>query len=604
MIYVEMLNRFHKKISMKNETVLKILILILSIFYSYLAILPKHSDFWNLNFAAKFFAQNNLDIYGAFSGNSAATVAVMHPPAFYILQGAWIKLGSYIFNYDLTMWNDPLSYPYFYPFWGMIPYLIALFTLVIIAYFTLKNKWLCLICYGTFAFVSVIIMGQTDIFCALFIFISLLLALKWFEKKNSIIYIFLSVITLGLSMTFKFYGGLLIPIYILFSFLIFKLKMKSAYEVYGVITGLIFVFIFSFMFIWIPFAKWFGNMAFGGESSWLFNLQINPVALPPYHNISIWLLGFLIILYDLVSNIVNKPHVLYNDKKYFIFYSFVSISWFFVSVYTHPQWWMIIVPPILLVLDNFRNRFNYFFTFSTIALFWFYPMMFVNNIDKVLNYYIPVVPIEGNLATLLSTSLVAVLITWMIELRKELSEDTSQRAPSACIFSKFDLTIPVVAIFAFVIMLMILFIPNIVSQDSANQPIGEIMGNTTIGQTFFAPYANLNAIDIDFATYARVNTKDLVFHLRTSPSSPTDIFSSKINAQNIDDNKFYRFTFPKIRDSKDKSYYFFVEAPEAASGNAITIWSNYDDVYKGGSAYKDGQPIRGDLTFKTSYSRI
>ncbi len=407
---------------LSNRAILKIFIFILSIFYCYLSPRPKHGDFWGLYHIAENVAQGNLDVYQIMAANSPEWTKFMHPPAFFLIQGAWIKFGKYIYNY-LNTWIDIGSFSHFYQFWGMITYLFALFVFVTLAYLTLKNKWLCLICYGTFTFVSVIIMGQTDIFCALFMYLSLISALKSFDYKNkkSTFFIIISIITLGISMTFKFYGGLLFPIYILFFYLVYKLRLNSAYELCGIMIFLILTFLLSFMFIWIPYFKWFGLLVLEGSSSWLWNLQIAPVGMLPYHNISIWLLGYSLILYDLMHNIINRPRELYADKKYFIFYAFASVAWFFVGVFTHPQWWMIIVPPMLLALDNFDNELNYLFTFSVLALFWFYPMMWVNNIDVFMRYYVPVVPIEGNLTTILVTLMVSVLIMWIIELKKELT---------------------------------------------------------------------------------------------------------------------------------------------------------------------------------------
>jgi hypothetical protein len=589
--------------SNNRNNILKTIIVILSILYCYLATLPKHSDFWFLNYAGKNFIYNGFDVYKIFSNQGGTVVSNMHPPAFYIIQGIWIKLGASLFGIDYSSWDNPMVQPLIFQLWGMIPYLLVLFALVILAYYTLNNKWLSLLCYGTFTFISVIVMGQTDIFCAFFIYLSLLFALKSFIGENPIFYSLLSLITLGLSMTFKFYGGLLFPVYILFFFFMNKFRLKSAYKVYGITAMLIFVFVLSFMFVWIPYAKWFGNLSHGGETSWLFNLQLNPLSLPPFHNISIWLLGYLIILYDLVHNMMNKPNDLYADKRYFIFFSFATISWFFVSVLTNPQWWIILIPPMLLVLDTFHNKFNYFFACSILALFWFYPMMWVNNIDKILNNYIAVVPIEGNFATILSTSMVAVLLAWMIELRTELTSNSNETI-GTCIFTKIELAMPAIIIFLIIIIFMYIFVPHVVIQYEINQPVGEIFGNITVGQTFFAPYSNLDAIDIELVTYARVNTKDIIFHLRSSPTSTIDLFSSKVNARQIGDNSYHRFSFPKISESKDNSYYLFIESPESSPGNAITIWSSSEDVYKDGSMYMNNRPVGGDLAFKTYYSKF
>lgn len=584
--------------------VLNSLILLLSIFYCYLATLPKHGDFWSLNYIAKIFAIGNYDIYEGFAAVAGQSIVnAMHPPAFYVLQGLWIKLGEQLFKFNLTNWDnpyDPTTYPPFFLWWGMITYLLALFALVIASYHTLKNKWICLICYGTFSFISIIIMGQTDVFCALLIYLSLFFALKSFDTNK---YMFYSTVLLGVSIAFKTYGAMLFPVYILYFLLILKIKKMSYTHVYGTLVLLMLAFILSAIIIWVPYARWFSDVMMGGESNWLFNLQIVPIALPPYHIVSIWLLGYLVILYDLLHNIIKNPYMLYTKNKFFIYYIFAIVSWFFISVYNHPQWWMLIVPPILLVLDNFNNKLNYLFLVLIQFLFLFYSMMWVNNIDTILRYYIPVIMISGNFATLLSTLIISILIIWIIELKRELGNNPV-RNEERFLISELELVTPVAVFFILLIsaMFIIIGINHIgVSQEVADTPIGEIYGDISVGQTFLSPYDNLNSIEVLFATYARTNNKDIIFHLRELTSSK-DIIAIKVNAKEIKDNSYHRFSFPKLNNSKNKSYYFFVNSPQSVNGNAITIWSNMANPYKDGSAYKNGQPINDcDLSFRVYY---
>jgi len=136
-------------------------------------------------------------------------------------------------------------------------------------------------------------------------------------------------------------------------------------------------------------------------------------------------------------------------------------------------------------------------------------------------------------------------------------------------------------------------------QDKVNQPVGEISGIPTVGQTFIFHHANLNAIEINMATYMRTNTHDVIFHLRSSPNSTEDIVTIRVNAAKIADNKYHWFRFPPIADSENISYYFFIESPNSAPGNAITTWHCTKDVYKAGSAYKNHEPMEGDLSFRT-----
>jgi hypothetical protein len=140
-----------------------------------------------------------------------------------------------------------------------------------------------------------------------------------------------------------------------------------------------------------------------------------------------------------------------------------------------------------------------------------------------------------------------------------------------------------------------------IGQMEHTTPIGEIYGATTVGQTFTSKQSNLSAIEINMATYTRRNTCDVIFHLRSSPNSTVDIVTIRVNAAKIADNKYHRFSFPPIIDLENKTYYFFIESPNSAPGNAITIWYCPEDVYNAGSAYSNHEPVEGDLSFRTYY---
>ena len=131
--------------------------------------------------------------------------------------------------------------------------------------------------------------------------------------------------------------------------------------------------------------------------------------------------------------------------------------------------------------------------------------------------------------------------------------------------------------------------------------VGEIYGETKIGQTFVAQYNNLMAIEVLLATYNRKNTGDFIFHLKKGADSQEDSFTYKGNISQVKDNKYFRFRFPKIKEAKGKKFYFYLEAPQSRPGNAITIWANSEDLYKQGKKIVNGTPAKGDLVFKTIY---
>lgn len=150
---------------------------------------------------------------------------------------------------------------------------------------------------------------------------------------------------------------------------------------------------------------------------------------------------------------------------------------------------------------------------------------------------------------------------------------------------------------------------EVYNQSQNDIPVGEIYGSMKIGQTFEADHKGLSAIEVLLATFNRVNEGTFVFHLRDSLKSEDNMVWYNVNMREIQDNTFFRFSIPKIRDykgkkilfSKGKKYYFYLESPHAEPGNAITIWSSSENLYKDGEKIINGVPSQGDLVFKTEY---
>jgi len=140
------------------------------------------------------------------------------------------------------------------------------------------------------------------------------------------------------------------------------------------------------------------------------------------------------------------------------------------------------------------------------------------------------------------------------------------------------------------------------NQSKPNIPVGEIYGDRKIGQTFLAEHNDLSGIEVLLATYNRKNSGGFIFHLKSDVKSEEDIYSFPGDMSTVQDNEFYRFSFPKIKNSKRKKYFFYIDAPKSQPGNAITIWSNSKDLYKEGEKVVNGFVSEGDLVFKTEYN--
>jgi len=409
-----------RKIREGENKILISLVILVSLFYCFLAKFPKHGDFYSMNYASILFSQGHLDFYRELLINQHMPLGLNpYPPLFFIIEGSWLKFINLFFgvNWNGVVTGDISSYPSNFPILGIIPYLVALFLLVIISYSTLKNKWLCFLGFGTFSFVSIIIMGQIDIFCSLFIFLSLIFFIRGINDKNSRFDSFFSYLLLGISMTIKPFGGLLLPVYIIVSYYLLKSRIIPNGTLFKESLLLFGALCLGYGIIWLPYLSYMIPIISFSESSWLLNLQIAPVQLPPFHTLSLWLLGYIVILYDLFKKIpaTGKDRM----DKMFLFYAFTSLAWFFITVYTHPQWWVLLIPVFLLVLDNFRSILNHVFYVLISALFLLYTLQWTNNIDLILKSYIPIVSVAGDFSIGVVTVISAILILWILELRQE-----------------------------------------------------------------------------------------------------------------------------------------------------------------------------------------
>lgn len=130
----------------------------------------------------------------------------------------------------------------------------------------------------------------------------------------------------------------------------------------------------------------------------------------------------------------------------------------------------------------------------------------------------------------------------------------------------------------------------------------ELVSGETYGQSFVCAQDHLYRIDLSTATYARVNSAPVILHLQMSPETNTDILTVTLPGPEIQNERPTVFEFPPLPDSRGKPYYFYIESSGALPGDAITVYANANDQYAGGTAYRNGQAVDGDLVF-TAYSR-
>ena len=116
-------------------------------------------------------------------------------------------------------------------------------------------------------------------------------------------------------------------------------------------------------------------------------------------------------------------------------------------------------------------------------------------------------------------------------------------------------------------------------QDTHTDLVGQIIGRETVGQTFLSRYNHLHRIDIFMATYARPNTREVTFYLKTAPEAPDDIFALSFNASDVEDYDYHSITFPPIQDSAGQTFFFYIESPSSVEGDAVSIWMQPRDLY-------------------------
>lgn len=132
--------------------------------------------------------------------------------------------------------------------------------------------------------------------------------------------------------------------------------------------------------------------------------------------------------------------------------------------------------------------------------------------------------------------------------------------------------------------------------------IDELRSNQVYGQTFQATAPSLCRVDVLFATFGRINSPDVIFHLRASPDAEDVLATCTVSTSLLHDSRFFPFAFEPIPDSAGKQYFFSVESPGAVRGDAVGVWSHLNPVDAGGTMYQGGQPIPGRLAHTVYYN--
>jgi hypothetical protein len=141
------------------------------------------------------------------------------------------------------------------------------------------------------------------------------------------------------------------------------------------------------------------------------------------------------------------------------------------------------------------------------------------------------------------------------------------------------------------------YVPGARQEKNGGVTVGKIAGDNRPGQTFVAQHDYLSQVQVFGGTYNQ-REGQLQFHLSPGPGMP-DIFSTKLDVASLEDNSYWAVSFPPIQHSRGKSYYFYFSAPDATEESGVSLWYRANDLYPEGTRTQGGQPVEGDLVFRT-----
>lgn len=125
-----------------------------------------------------------------------------------------------------------------------------------------------------------------------------------------------------------------------------------------------------------------------------------------------------------------------------------------------------------------------------------------------------------------------------------------------------------------------------------------------VEQGFIASRNNLKGLELRFK---KINDSEHPVQISLKPGSISEkiaqgrCFETSFLSSDIEYDKFYRFSFPPITDSLNKSYVFSLRGEVATESASISPIISSLDIYLQGEAYVNGEQQPGDVMFKPVY---
>lgn len=139
----------------------------------------------------------------------------------------------------------------------------------------------------------------------------------------------------------------------------------------------------------------------------------------------------------------------------------------------------------------------------------------------------------------------------------------------------------------------------------------EIWGPTIVGQTFSPDCDGLYQIEVTLSRLSFRHDQPYYFHLVKDLNLSDEIYSTRFEVTDVSKWTRKKFTFPAQVNSRQQTYFFYLQSPTSHPGNSITVRLNADlptiyRRYQPGSIYAGSmdnlQAFPGDLAF-TAYCR-
>lgn len=119
----------------------------------------------------------------------------------------------------------------------------------------------------------------------------------------------------------------------------------------------------------------------------------------------------------------------------------------------------------------------------------------------------------------------------------------------------------------------------------------------TVGQTFVAHHAGLDAIDVFLQPHAAA-TGEVVLHLYAGPHTDASLATASISAADISQPAFYRFSLTPLPASRQHDYYMVLEL---AGTGRLMAGAAPGAAYLDGAMYQNGAPLDAQLAFRPGF---